>query len=166
MRVRVGRLARRAGVILAAAGLSCLACPGWAGASEAVSAPAALPDAPDPQTPSSSPPPKKEPCPQRIVNGVATGSDPPVKPGQVGQSPTPCKITWRSRYEIFVNGPQDKPLKPRDKAWLAVRNVADPFNNITILEMPRSPWVPIRIRPTAPECGDSGATWASVIPRT
>jgi hypothetical protein len=34
---------------------------------------------------------------------------------------------------MFVNGPQDKPLTPKDKAWLAVRNVADPFNNITIL---------------------------------
>jgi hypothetical protein len=36
-------------------------------------------------------------------------------------------------YARFVRGPQEKPLTPRDKAWLAVRNIADPFNNITIL---------------------------------
>ena len=28
--------------------------------------------------------------------------------------------------------PHDKPLTPKDKAWLAVRNVADPINNLTI----------------------------------
>ena len=42
-------------------------------------------------------------------------------------------MTWASRYQLFANGPQDKPLTPKDKAWLAARNVADPFNNITIL---------------------------------
>jgi len=92
-----------------------------------------LPDAPDPQTPAASPIPKKEPCPRKIVNGVASGKAPAVSPGQTGQSPVPCKVTWASRYELFANGPQDKPLTPKDKAWLAARNVADPFNNITIL---------------------------------
>ena len=33
----------------------------------------------------------------------------------------------------FTNGPQVKPMKPEEKGWLAVRNVADPFNAITIL---------------------------------
>jgi len=46
----------------------------------------------------------------------------------------PCPILpivgWYSR---FVNGPQAKPMKPREKAWLAVRDVVDPFNTITIL---------------------------------
>jgi hypothetical protein len=32
-----------------------------------------------------------------------------------------------------VRGPQDKPLTPKDKAWLAARNMVDPFNTITIL---------------------------------
>lgn len=31
-----------------------------------------------------------------------------------------------------MNGPKDKPLTARDKAWLAARNIADPFNLITI----------------------------------
>ena len=115
------------------AGFAVFTAGAWAGQADELAALAGLPDAPDPQTPAASPPPQKEPCPRRIVNGVATGSTPSVTPGQVGQSPVPCKMTWGSRYELFANGPQSKPLTPKDKAWLAVRNVADPFNNITIL---------------------------------
>ena len=104
-------------------------------AEEAPSFPAlaALPDAPDPQTPAASPPAKKQPCPRKIIHGTVQGDPPPVAPGQTGQLPVPCKLTWANRYELFANGPQDKPLTPKDKAWLAARNVADPFNNITIL---------------------------------
>jgi hypothetical protein len=92
-----------------------------------------LPDAPDAQIPSASPTAPKQPCPRKIVNGVVQGDPPAVAPGQTGQSPAPCKLTWANRYQLFANGPQDKPLTPRDKAWLAARNVADPFNNVTIL---------------------------------
>ena len=67
------------------------------------------------------------------MNGVPTGGAPNVSPGPVGQSPVPCKISWGSRYELFANGPQSRPLTPRDKGWLAARNVVDPFNIITIL---------------------------------
>lgn len=95
--------------------------------------PDGIPDAPDPQTPASSPVPKHEPCPSKIVNGVPVGTAPQLSPVQTGPSPVPCKMTWASRYELFANGPQTKPLTPKGKAWLAVRNVADPFNNITIL---------------------------------
>jgi hypothetical protein len=105
----------------------------WAGQAEALAALEALPEAPDPQIPASSSPPKTEPCPRKIVNGVASGSAPGVSPGQTGQSPVPCKITWRGRYELFANGPQERPLRPQDKAWLAARNVVDPFNALTIL---------------------------------
>ena len=122
----------RAAAILAAAVISFagIICAGQERAPELL---AALPEAPDPQNPASSPIPKKEPCPRKIVNGVATGTPPAVTPGQTGQTPTPCKLTWRNRYELFANGPQDKPLTPKGKAWLAARNVADPFNNVTIL---------------------------------
>ncbi len=98
--------------------------------------PGLLPDAPDPQTPAASPTPKPKPCP---ASGASQTAPPPTGAksaiAQVGQQPdpSPCKITWANRYEKFVNGPQDKPLTPKDKAWLAVRNVADPFNNVTIL---------------------------------
>jgi hypothetical protein len=130
--LRSAQRAGRAGIILAAMALLVSAA-AWAGQTEAVATMAALPDAPDPQIPASSPPPKKEPCPRTIVNGAAAGSAPGVSPDQTGQSPVPCKITWGSGYELFANGPQEKPLTPKDKAWLAARNVVDPFNALTIL---------------------------------
>lgn len=36
-------------------------------------------------------------------------------------------------YQRFLNGPEIKPLTPREKARLAVKNVLDPFNAVTIL---------------------------------
>jgi hypothetical protein len=39
-------------------------------------------------------------------------------------------INW---YARFLDGPQVKPMMPKEKAWLAVRNVGDPFNGLTIL---------------------------------
>jgi hypothetical protein len=39
-------------------------------------------------------------------------------------------INW---YARFLDGPQVKPMTPKEKAWLAVRNVGDPFNGVTIL---------------------------------
>jgi hypothetical protein len=39
-------------------------------------------------------------------------------------------IDW---YERFLNGPEVKPLTPREKARLAARNLLDPFNAVTIL---------------------------------
>ena len=48
--------------------------------------------------------------------------------------PAPCppkpEINW---YVRFLDGPQVKPMKAKEKAWLAVRNVVDPFNALTIL---------------------------------
>jgi hypothetical protein len=35
-------------------------------------------------------------------------------------------------FERFINGPEVKPLTPREKARLAARNLLDPFNAITI----------------------------------
>lgn len=39
-------------------------------------------------------------------------------------------INW---YARFLDGPQVKRMTPKEKAWLAVRDVADPFNGLTIL---------------------------------
>jgi hypothetical protein len=36
-------------------------------------------------------------------------------------------------YQRFMNGPEVKPLTPKEKGLLAIRNVLDPFNAITIL---------------------------------
>ena len=58
---------------------------------------------------------------------------------QIGTQPTPLSmpcpiyvpiINW---YARFLNGPQVKPLTPKEKGWLAIRNVVDPFNAVTIL---------------------------------
>ena len=39
-------------------------------------------------------------------------------------------INWYMRFE---NGPQVKPLTPKEKAWLATKNLIDPFNLLTVL---------------------------------
>lgn len=123
-------------MVLAAAGFSVAVPLARAGESGAITALATLPDAPDPQTAASGPPPALKPCPspgRPRPTLPETGSKSAV--ANIGQQPDPgpCKTTWGNRYDMFVNGPQDKPLTPRDKAWLAIRNIADPFNNITIL---------------------------------
>lgn len=45
----------------------------------------------------------------------------------------PCPAPIINWYMRFENGPQVKPLTPEEKAWLATKNVMDPFNVITIL---------------------------------
>jgi len=52
--------------------------------------------------------------------------------GAVFPAAAPCSHRPFDWYRHFVDGPHDKPLTPRDKAWLAIRNLADPFNLITI----------------------------------
>lgn len=44
-----------------------------------------------------------------------------------------CPAPVRNWYQRFTDGPQVKPLTPKEKGWLALRNVTDPFNGITIL---------------------------------
>jgi hypothetical protein len=39
-------------------------------------------------------------------------------------------IDW---YARFIDGPQVERMTPKEKAWLAVRDVADPFNALTIM---------------------------------
>jgi hypothetical protein len=39
-------------------------------------------------------------------------------------------INW---YARFLDGPTVMSMTPKEKAWLAVRNVADPFNALTIM---------------------------------
>ena len=47
--------------------------------------------------------------------------------------PCPIYVPIINWYARFANGPQVKPLTPKEKAWLAIRNVSDPFNAVTIL---------------------------------
>ncbi len=45
----------------------------------------------------------------------------------------PCPAPKEGWYMRFSNGPRVKPLTPPEKGWLALRNVLDPFNAVTIL---------------------------------
>ena len=107
---------------------------------------ASLPDAPQAQLPARPKPPMPGPCQagrsvaaaaQAAGVGAASGAGNAaagVDPQSVIQ-PKPCPpltplINW---YARFTNGPQVKPLTPKEKGWLAIRNVVDPFNAITIL---------------------------------
>jgi len=47
--------------------------------------------------------------------------------------PCPIYVPMINWYTRFLDGPKVKPLTPKEKAWLAVRNVIDPFNGVTIL---------------------------------
>jgi hypothetical protein len=45
----------------------------------------------------------------------------------------PCPEGFIDWYMRFEDGPQVKPMTPKEKGWLAARNVIDPFNVMTIL---------------------------------
>jgi hypothetical protein len=113
----------------------------------------AQPDSPVPQPqPTDAPQPKAKPLatagstgPCQVRNaGIAAGSmagasaaaaagvSPPESTTPRPNTP-PCPPPIVNWYTRFTNGPQVKPLTPPEKAWLALRNVVDPFNVITIL---------------------------------
>jgi hypothetical protein len=61
-----------------------------------------------------------------------TGVD-SAAPAVIKPAPCPALLPVINWYARFENGPQVKPLTPKEKAWLAVRNVIDPFNILTIV---------------------------------
>ena len=75
---------------------------------QAASPELSLPEAPQPQLPSTA----------AAQSAVA----PPSRPAP--------EKNW---YERFLTGPEVKPLAPKEKARLAARNLLDPFNGLTIL---------------------------------
>jgi len=54
----------------------------------------------------------------------------PINPAELPPCPPPPLIIW---YNRFINGPEVTALTPKEKARLAVRNLLDPFNAVTIL---------------------------------
>ena len=68
---------------------------------------------------------------EQAAQPAAAGT--PAEP-EIVQSLPPCPpppiVNW---YQRFINGPEVKPLTPREKARLAVKNLLDPFNAVTIL---------------------------------
>ena len=106
-----------------------------------------LPNSPGPQLPSHPKPPTPGPCQasrssfetaQAAELGAVFGAGNAaagVTPSPGAQPVEPCPpltpfINW---YARFIDGPKVKPMTPKEKAWLAVRNVADPFNSLTVL---------------------------------
>ncbi|HUX45906.1 MAG TPA: hypothetical protein VMV57_14250 [Terracidiphilus sp.] len=88
--------------------------------------PQQLPSAPQPHTPAD-----LRPCtPLPTDSDPATSTPTRSAPQPCTQTAKPPVIDWLAR---FLNGPQVKPLTPKEKARLAVRNLLDPFNAITIL---------------------------------
>jgi hypothetical protein len=144
-RRRAGRRSQRVLVptaLLIAGAVLVLGSSAFAAASDS----AALPDAPQPQTKKKPAFPEAGPCQIRnegavlamaaIANATQVLGISETSGNQAAQpAPVPCPIyvpiiNW---YARFLDGPKVKPLTPKEKAWLAVRNVTDPFNAITIL---------------------------------
>ncbi len=109
---------------------------------QAGQAPPAIPDAPQPQaaTRLSRPdwPCQVESAGAAMGNMAAAhaasvagypGDAPPATGVQPGAPCPPPHINW---YKRFTDGPQVKPLTPGEKGWLALRNLVDPFNLVTI----------------------------------
>jgi hypothetical protein len=82
-----------------------------------------LPDAPEPQSGTSSPVP--QPGPGR--ENTLVGDSSIVSPAAVHC--TTCRLNW---YQRFTNDPQERPLTPGDKGWLAARNFLDPFSLVAV----------------------------------
>ncbi len=64
---------------------------------------------------------------------AAAGLANPAGPPMPVTASCPVHTPTGNWYSRFVDGPSAKALTPKQKAWLAVRNISDPFNAITIL---------------------------------
>jgi hypothetical protein len=73
------------------------------------------------------PPPPPAPQPQ---TPAVTSTGTILAPFELPPCPPMPLINF---YQRFINGPEVKPLTPKEKARLAVKNVLDPFNAVTIL---------------------------------
>jgi hypothetical protein len=102
-----------------------------------------LPDAPQPLLPERIKVPSTSPCQLKrdaaaaaqagaagalATNPLKPALDPSLQPASC--PPLAPLIDW---YARFLNGPQIRRMTPTQKAWLATRDVIDPFNAVTIL---------------------------------
>ena len=101
-----------------------------------------VPDAPAPKgTPV---PPVLGPCQLRNLAATlsaagaahlaaAAGLANPAAPPEPVMASCPLYVPIINWYNRFIDGPKVKPLTPKEKGWLTIRNVVDPFNALTIL---------------------------------
>src|SRR3984885_13740115 len=144
---RPATLRRFAPPLLLSVSLLCLPLRSFAQATAAATPASSLPDAPRPAK-ASAPLPPAGPCQVRNAGGnvVSIGSAEALYHAGFGDVdahltnqpfrmsvPCPIYVPFINWYARFLDGPKVKPLTPKEKAWLAVRNVTDPFNAITIL---------------------------------
>ena len=121
----------------------------WAGQAELANPAASLPDAPLPLVTLEG---SRSPC-RVVTKSESAGALMTVSAASAARSlagatpdsgtasatssnlPPPCSPppSSDSFFQRFVNGPEVKPLTPREKAGLAFRNILDPFNALTIL---------------------------------
>jgi hypothetical protein len=66
------------------------------------------------------------------AGAVATNPEDPVISASLKPEPCPPLAPLIDWYARFLNGPAVRRLTPREKGWLAVRDVIDPFNGLTI----------------------------------
>lgn len=64
---------------------------------------------------------------------AAAGLANPAGPPEPVTATCPLYVPIINWYARFIDGPKVKPLTPKEKGWLAIRNVVDPFNALTIL---------------------------------
>ncbi len=67
------------------------------------------------------------------AGGMASNPDNPLLSASLQPAACPPLAPLIDWYARFLNGPRVRRLTPRQKAWLATRDVIDPFNAITIL---------------------------------
>ena len=82
-----------------------------------------IPDAPEPLSRTSCPAPQSDPGHEYTMAGNCSI----VSPAPVHR--TTCRLNW---YQRFTDGPQERPLTPGDKGWLAARNFLDPFSLLAV----------------------------------
>ena len=137
------RTPRHAHLALILAALLFPANMGWAGQAESPKPQSSLPEAPQPHRPVLTKLQALEPCSKKREGNAALdagaaaamASNPAHPVLDRSLRPAPCLpiepfIDW---YARFLDGPKVKPMKPKEKGWLAVRNVIDPFNALTIM---------------------------------
>ena len=74
------------------------------------------------------------PCPPKPAEAGNAGADNTAKPGaDANQAPCGTVTPPTDWFARFIDGPQTRRMTPKEKAWLAMRDVADPFNGLTIL---------------------------------